>query len=315
MNKHTELFDTKHLHRDLKGHAVRSGAVTMISQGAQFVLQLGSTMILARLLTPGDFGLVTMVVALTNFAALFKDLGLSMATIQRAEINHDQVSSLFWVNVGISLLATVVVASAAPLISSFYQEPRLLPITLILSSTFLLGGLAVQHQALLRRQMRFKSLAVVQILSGALSVITAVSLAWFWRDTDHAYMALIWMQVVRASVLALGMWIFCSWVPGLPSRGSGVRSMLSYGADVTGFNIMNYWTRNLDRVLIGKFCGASQLGFYAKAYQFLIFPINQLRAPIFSVATPVLSSLQKDPDNYRRYMQRLMSILAFSPCH
>ncbi len=311
MNKYTELFDTKHLHRDLKGHAVRSGAVTMTSQAVQFVLQLGSTMVLARLLTPSDFGLVAMVVALTHFAALFKDLGLSTATIQRAEINHGQVSSLFWVNVGISLLTTVIVAAAAPLIASFYQEPRLLPITLILSSTFLMGGLAVQHQALLRRQMQFKRLAVVQILSGALSVAMAILLAWFWRDTDHAYMALIWMQVVRALALVIGLWMSCFWIPGPPVRGSGVRSMLSYGADVTGFNLMNYWARNLDRILIGKYCGSAQLGLYAKAYQFLIFPINQLRAPIFSVATPVLSSLQNDREGYRRYMQRIMSILAF----
>ncbi len=311
MTSKSKFFGIEHLKQDLKGRAVRSGAVTMVSQAVQFVLQMGSTMILARLLTPGDFGLVSMVVAVTNFAALFKDLGLSMATIQKAEINHGQVSSLFWVNFGISLLTTVVIAAAAPLIADFYQEPRLFLITLVLSSTFLLGGLAVQHQALLRRQMQFKRLAIVRIVSYLAGVLAAVVLAWVWRDTDHAYMALIWMQVVRELVLVLGLWVFCPWVPGIPVRGSGVRSMLSYGADVTGFSLMNYWARNLDRILIGKFCGSAPLGFYAKAYQFLIFPINQLRAPIFSVATPVLSSLQNDGDGYRRYMHRLMSILAF----
>ena len=311
MNKNTIIFDTKHLHKNLKGCAVRSGAVTMASQAVQFVFQLGSTMILARLLTPGDFGLVAMVVALANFAALFKDLGLSMATIQRAEINHDQVSALFWVNVGISLLTTIVVVASAPLITFFYRDPRLLSITLILASTFLLGGLAVQHQALLQRQMKFKQLAVIQIMSSLFSIFTAIILAWMWRDTNHAYMALVWMQVIRALVLVLGLWALCPWRPCVPKRAQGVRSMLGYGVHVTGFDFMNYWARNLDRILIGRYLGSVQLGLYSKAYQLLILPINQLRTPIFSVAIPVLSSLQNDSDGYRRYMHRLISILAF----
>lgn len=311
MNKSNEhIFSTEHLNHDLKGRTVRSGVVTMVAQAVQFFLQIGSTMALARLLTPDDFGLIAMVVALTNFAILFKDLGLSMATVQRAEVNHAQVSTLFWINVGISCGVALVIAALAPVVSSFYHEPRLLGATLLLSSTFILGGLAVQHQALLRRQMRFRQLALIQIGASVMSIATAVTLAWIWRGTPQAYMALVWMQVSHAAFTALGTWGFCRWLPGLPSQGAGVRSMLRFGADVTGFEIVNYFSRNLDNILIGKFWGAASLGLYAKAYQIVLFPLNNIRIPINSVAMPALSRLQNQPEQFRSYYIRLVLILS-----
>jgi len=116
-------FDTEYLKTDLKGRSVRGGAATMLGQGSHFVIQIASTMVLARLLVPADFGLIAMVTALTGFAVLFKDLGLSMATIQKAEINHAQISTLFWVNVAVSGLIAIVTAALAPAIAWFYNKP------------------------------------------------------------------------------------------------------------------------------------------------------------------------------------------------
>ena len=116
-------FDTDHLKTDLKGRSVRGVAVTMLGQGSRFVIQTASAMVLARLLVPADFGLIAMVTALTGFAVLFKDLGLSMATIQKAEITHEQISMLFWVNVAVSGLITMITAALAPAIAWFYNKP------------------------------------------------------------------------------------------------------------------------------------------------------------------------------------------------
>src|SRR5580698_3190552 len=145
-------FDTNHLLADLKSRTVSGGFITVVSQGIQFFLILGSTMILARLLTPRDFGLLAMVWTVMGFLRIFKDAGLSAATVQREGITHTQVSNLFWINVAVSGFISVLVAASAPLIAWFYHEPRLVGITLWLSSTFLLAGLAVQHTALLSRQ-------------------------------------------------------------------------------------------------------------------------------------------------------------------
>src|SRR5713101_8395930 len=172
-----DALNTDHLHADLKGRSVRGGLVTLTSQGTQFLMQTVSTVVLARLLVPAEFGMVAMVTAITGLAFAFADLGLSEATIQRKEITHDQVSALFWINVAVGLGLMLVTAALAPVLSRFYREPRLVDITLLLSVTFLIGGLRVQPDALLKRQMRFSSLAIRDVASYALAVPIAIAMA------------------------------------------------------------------------------------------------------------------------------------------
>src|SRR5438105_2021958 len=175
--RHQEHFKTDHLLRNLKGHTISSGAVTVSAQGGKFFLSLVSTMILARLLTPRDFGLVAMVTTITGFLRVFKDAGLSIATVQRERITHAQVSNLFWINLTVSALCTLVMAASAPLVARFYQNERLISVTLLLAITFLISGSTVQHQALLKRQMRFKALALIELGSMTVGVLVGVVMA------------------------------------------------------------------------------------------------------------------------------------------
>jgi len=298
---------TDHVAADLKRTAVRGGTITITAQGLKFLLSIGATMALARLLTPGDFGLVAMVAAFTGFVAVFKDLGLAMATVQRPSIDHRQVSTLFWLNLLISAAVMVSVAALAPAVAWFYKEPRLLGVTLALGATFLFGGLTVQHHALLRRQMRFGALAGIEIgalLAGAAAaVVLALAGAGYW--------ALVLRPIAVAAATAAGVWILCGWRPGHPTRGSGVRAMLAFGGNLTGFSLVDYFSRNLDNVLIGWRWREQQLGFYSRAYQLLLLPLQQINAPLASVAIPTLSRLQDDPARYRRYYCNAMSLLAY----
>ncbi len=300
-------FDTTHLMADIKGRSVRGGAVTLTSQAAKFVLHLSSTMVLARLLVPDDYGLVAMVTAIVGFATLFKDLGLSMATVQREEITHEQVSSLFWVNVVISILIAVTLCIIAPLVSLFYHEPRLTRITLALACTFIFSGLTVQHQALLRRQMKFTVLAVIEIGSMAVGVSAAIAMA-YW---GAGYWALVGLPMGSAITNAVLVWSLCRWRPGLPRGGTGVRPMLKFGSHMTGFSLVNYFSRNLDHILLGRYYGTGVLGLYSKAYQIMMLPVNQIRGPLDSVAMPALSRMQDDPERYRRCYLKMTGLLAF----
>jgi PST family polysaccharide transporter len=302
-----KFFDTEHLKSDLKGRSVRGGAVTMTAQVAQFLLQTGSTVVLARLLTPHDYGLVAMVTAITAFAALFKNMGLSAATIQKVEINHRQISTLFWINVAVGFVLASILAVAAPIISWFYGEPRLTYITLALAGTFIFSGLTVQHDALLRRQMRFSALAVIETGSMVIGIITAVVLAWY----GMRHWALVGLSVGTAICNAVLVWVFCGWRPCLPIRRAGIRSMLAFGGHITGFNIANYFARNFDQILLGRFCGASVLGLYSRAYSIMMLPISQIRAPLQSVATPALCHIQNDFVRYQKYYAKLISLIAF----
>lgn len=295
-------FSTQHLKSDLKGRSARGGMVTFVAQALKFVLSMAGTVILARLLTPQDYGLIGMVAVVTGFISLFKDLGLSTATIQKAEINHEQISLLFWLNIAASACVMLLTAAIAPLVARFYGEPRLTAMTMVIAAGFIFGGLTVQHQALLQRQMRFMTLALIDLLSLLIGPVTAILMA----RRGWGYWSLVGGQLSFGIANAVGVWLACSWRPSLPKRNAGVRSMLAFGGNLTGFGIINYFARNLDNMLIGRVWGAQQLGLYAKAYQLLLLPIDQINTPITAVAVPTLCRLADAPERYRQAYVRML---------
>lgn len=300
------LFDSQHLSRDLAGKSVRGGITTMTAQAAQFVLQLAGTMVLARLLTPNDYGLIGMVMVVVHFAAMFKDAGLAMATVQKERISHEQISTLFWINVLISAFLGSCVLAGSPLVAWFYGKPELAPVTAALSLSLLISGLTIQHQALLRRHMQFGTLAAIQIASYVANVIVTILLALAgWR-----YWALVGGTLMTGLSGTLLTFFFCPWVPGWMQKRTGIRSMLKFGGHLTGFNFVNYFSRNADNILVGKFLGADALGLYAKAYQLFMLPIGQIAVPMSQVAIPILSSLRSQPERYVNYYRRLLDIMA-----
>lgn len=300
-----DFFKTEHLQKDLKGRSVRGGAATISSQIFKFILQTGTTFLLARFLTPEDFGLVGMVTVILMFAEYFKDLGLSAATVQKAEIKHSQVNTLFWINVGVSLFILVVIATSGPIIAAFYDEPRLVWVTLALSTTFLISGLGIQHRALLRRQMQFSCLARVEIAAVVAATSAAVISAYF----GAGYWAIVISRIAQTTTTLSAIWYFCSWRPGLPAWDPSTKRMLAFGGNITGFGLANYFSRNLDNILIGRYWGAEALGLYAIAYRLLLLPIQQINNPIAAVALPALSRLQNEPARYCRYYYKAILLI------
>src|SRR5229473_3453829 len=298
-NRH---FRTDHLRADLGGRSARGGAVALSAQVFKFVFSTAATIVLARLLTPQDYGLIGMVVIITNFVGMFQYLGLSTATVRWSELNHEQVSTLFWINLGLSTAIALLTFASAPLAAWFYHEPRLIWITVGYAVSMLLTGLYIQHEAILMRQMRFAAIAIVE--TAALLIGFAAAIVAAWRGAG--YRALVVNQLVMTLVTLIGIWSLCRWRPGLPGRGASVRSMLSYGGNLTGFNFMTYFARNLDNALIGKFWGAYQLGVYSRAYQMLLMPMQQINAPFAAVAVPALSRLADSPERYRGAYLRIL---------
>ena len=296
---------TDHLKADLKSRSIKGGAITIIGQALRFTLRMGSTIILARLLTPFDYGLIGMVAVVVNFVALFKDLGLSVATIQRAELNHQQVSTMFWINVGVGLTIVVLTIALSPAIAWFYQEPRLIPITIVLASGMLLGGLSVQHEALLKRQMRFGQLALIEISSMFVGSVAAIISAWY----GAGYWALVILQLSGQLTILVGVWLMCGWRPGFPKWDSSIRPMLAIGGNYTGFTILHYFSTNFDNILIGSSLGPRPLGLYDKAYQLLLLPLRQINIPIRNVAIPTLSSLHTEPVRYKVYYHKALLLM------
>lgn len=302
-----KYFSTDHLKENLGGRTARGGAITIITQALKFFIALAATSVMARLLTPQDYGFVGMVAVVTGFVATYKDLGLSAATIQSPEITSEQISTLFWINVLLSVGISVLTIAIAPLISWFYGEPRLTWITILTGLGFIINGLAVQHEALMRRQMRYFALSMIGLAAMIVGYIVGIAMAW----RGFSYFALVGSQLAVGVTGTVVTWLIIKWVPGLPKKGTGVRSMLKFGGNLTGFATINYFSRNGDNLLIGRFWGAEQLGVYSRAYQLMMLPIDQINEPITTVAVPSLSRLVDSPDDYRRAYLRMLEKIAF----
>jgi O-antigen/teichoic acid export membrane protein len=289
----------------LKQTAIRGGVVVVASQGAKFGLRLGGMMMLSRLLTPHDFGLVGMAAVVTSFLGLFRDAGLSQATIQRGEITHAQVSALFWANIGIGLSLAGIIVGTAPLIAVFYNEPRLVGISWGLASTFVLNALSTQHQALLQRRLQFIRLATIDIASLLISTGVGVLMAL----NGFGFWSLVGMYVAAAATGTIGVWAVEGWIPGLPKRGSGVRGMLHFGGVISLNTLTMYLAYNAEKLLLGRYWGADALGLYGRAYQLANLPVDQLHSSIGTVAFSALPRLQDDPGKLAHYFLQGYSLV------
>jgi PST family polysaccharide transporter len=301
-------FNTGHLLKGLGERSISSGVVVAMSQATQFGLNLVATMFLARMLLPRDFGVVAMVLTVMSFLRVFKDIGLSTATIQKEGITHAQVSNLFWINLAVSGAISAMLAASAPLIAWFYHEPSLVKITLALSATLLLNGAMAQPLAILSRQMRFKLIAMIQITSLLAAVLLAIGMAWW----NCGYWSLVGFQLAVPALACVLTWVLSRWRPQLPSRNSGIRSMLQFGANLSAGGLVWSTARGSDGLFIGRVWGPASIGLYSRAAALLNRPMEMAIMPLESVLVPTLSRLQSDPASYRRIFLQVFEFIALA---
>jgi PST family polysaccharide transporter len=246
--------------------------------------------ILARLLTPSDFGLIAMVTVFSSFVSIFANFGLTSAIVQKKEVSDETLSSTFWINIGLGALLTLAFAASAPLIAAFFAEPRLTPLVVLISTTFFISSFGQVQTALLTKRLNFKALAVISIAATGVSGVISIALAF----AGYGVWSLAWLAVLSAFVTVVVTCVYTRWVPHFLLGLQGVKGLLGFGANLTGFSFVNYFARNADNLLIGKFLGAAPLGFYNLAYNLLLFPLNNISNVIGSVMFPALSIIQHD---------------------
>lgn len=287
--------------------SARGGVWAIAAEGIDFFLRLAAVAVLARLLLPEHFGLISMVTAITAVAERFKDAGLSIATVQFREITHAQISTLFWVNLLLGFLIATFIAALSFPIAAFYDDQRLLQITWAIALSFVFGGLTVQHYALLRRTMQFRKIALVQIGASLGSIVLAILVA----SLGGEYWALVVREVARTAFLLAGTWAAMPWRPGLPRRGSNVRGMLNFGGNLTLSNIVYYVSYSLDQVIIGRMFGAGPLGLYRQGANLITAPAVQIGYPATLVGEPALARLRDRPGEFRSYLRALAATVSF----
>ena len=292
---------------DLKERTIRGGAIVFGNMFVQKALLLVIYAVLARLLTPKDYGILGMVFVINVFLGIFSNAGLSQATVQKPNLNHQQISTIFWLNLALGCFLGVVMASISPLVAWFYKEPILTNVTLLMALAFPLASAGTQHGALLQRRMDFGKVAISG--TGAMVVSGAVAIFMAWRG--FGVYSLVAQNLAQALAGSAGNWLFSRWVPGLPVKGSGVRDMLRFGGYLTGFYLVSYFAQNLDKILLGRFVGAAPLGLYTRAYAIMMYPVGLVSQPASYVMVPALAKVQYEKERLREACLKFLSLTGF----
>ena len=291
--------------KDLKHKVIRGGLAKVFAQGGSLALRMGSLMVLARLIAPQDFGLVGMVTAFTGVLNLFRDFGLSSATVQRGHVTDDEISALFWINVLVGVILGFLLMGLAPLVAAFYHEPRLLWVSIILATSFMFNGAGVQHTALLERQMRFTALAAIDMIALVVSTAIGITMA----ATGFGYWALVAAAVSLPFVTTICLWWTTGWTPGRPRSHAGLHSLLRFGGALTLISLIIYVAYNLEKVLLGRYWGANVLGLYGRAYQLINLPTDNINSAFSGVAFSGLSRVRHEPERFKSYFLRGYSLV------
>lgn len=287
--------------------AARGALATLSAQGIRVVLQLLSVVVLARLLTPHDYGLIAVVLVLVGLGELLRDFGLTAASIQAPELSRGQRDTLFWINAGIGLvLAGLLLAAAAPL-AALTGEPAMGPIAQWLSLALVLSGLATQHRASLMRDLRLSALAVIDVASAAIALAAAIAFA----ALEGSYWALVLQQLVAAGVMLVGVVAAGRWIPRPPSRRHDVRALVGFGGRLVAAGLVQYAAKQVDTVLVSARFGTAAVGLYDRAQHVVLTPLAQVRSPLQSVALPVLARVQRDQPRFEAYVTAAQLALGY----
>ncbi|HWA47599.1 MAG TPA: lipopolysaccharide biosynthesis protein [Dongiaceae bacterium] len=287
--------------RKLAAVSARGAFWMLLSQGIIFGTNFIGVVILARFLTPSDFGIMAMAATVSNLIMMFRDAGLTTPVVQRNDLSHAQLSALYWVNVAFGVTLAVATILMAPVVAWFYDQPDLTVIVAVLATGFLIGTTGALQDAMLRRNLRFRALAIIKSTAALVALIAGIAAAWL----GYGIWALVVMRLAQTATQGLGSWLVSRWRPGWYQRGTEVKSLLAVAGHVSGSQLAIYLSRNSDNVLIGWYWGEHLLGLYAQAYKLLMFPLNQIGPPLNSVMLPLLSKLQGDPAAYRSAYRRV----------
>jgi polysaccharide transporter, PST family len=300
-------FDENRPQEGHTGRSLRAGAVSVAARGINAVVQIGSVLFLARLLSPEDYGLVSMVTAFTGFAPLIVDVGTRDAIVQRARISRGEVSALFWMTLIIGAAFALMTAACGPLIARFYGEPRLTMIVMASSVTFIACALSVQHYALMRRVLMFEELAVIEIGANVLSATGAIAMALL----GAGYWALVVRPIATPIFVSAGVWMKARWLPGRPTLTSSMKETLKFGLNLTGYCMTDFAGRSGDRIAIGYRSGPAGLGQYQNALFVYDNLLDVLVFPLHGVAVAGLSKLRHDLGELRTGWEKALATVAF----
>lgn len=290
--------------------SLRSNAKwNMFSQTFKVLVQVVNIIYLAKIIPPGDYGLMAMALVFINLGVLLRDMGTSAAIIQRKEISHSLINTIFWINSIAGVMLSVLLIIISPLIANVYEQPKLISVLSMLSLAFPLSSCAAAHLALLERESKFKIISFIEISSAVASIIAAVVFA----NLGFGIYSLIIQSLILNLMSAIQFWYVSSWRPTFKPfiNKDEFKLIFGFSANLTLFNFINYFSRNVDSFLIGKYMSAFVLGSYNLAYRIMLFPLQSMTFVTTRSLYPILSKHQDDNKTIAEVYLKCVSIILF----
>jgi O-antigen/teichoic acid export membrane protein len=293
-------------HAGLRSVLLRGVAWTMAAVLTMQVSRFVIAIVLARLLTPREYGLAAMVLVFSSLVLAFSDLSLGSALVQRQQVTERDRSTVFWTSLAAgSVLTLGGIAVAGPL-ADFYGESEVRPLFIALSLGFVLASLQTTQASLLQREMRFRVITsrrmAAVVIGGVVGIVMAV--------LDYGAWALVGQALATSVVSTVLLWSFSSWRPTLTFSLASLRDFGGFGMNLLGARLLNYFNRNTDSLLIGRFLGSSALGAYSLALNIMLLPFSRLVSPIQDVLFPAYSRWQDDRRRLAEVWLRVHRIVA-----
>lgn len=281
---------------------------TTFGTAIRALTQIVQVAVLARILSPGDYGLLALVTAVLSFANVFSDFGVNIAFVQRRDVTQEHRSSLFWFNVAVSVGLMLIVMVMSPLFASFFSDERLLPLMMISATTFVIGSLGVQVRMSAEKALQFRQITILEVaatlIGFAVALLSALS-GW-------GVYALIMGGITNAFVSTTLAWIYLAkgWRPDWRLEWNDIRSYLGFGGAMVVNNIVDRVNENIDLFLGGKILTVEQLGLYSIPRNLILQITSAINPVITRVAFPLIAEVQNDVARVRSIYLRAMNMTA-----
>ncbi|MGR5237722.1 MOP flippase family protein [Vibrio alfacsensis] len=277
-----------------------------LSRIVQIVLQLISLTVLTRLLAPSEYGLMAMAMVVTNFSLIVRDLGTADAIIQRKTIDQEIKSTIFWLNIIMGACIALIIVICSPLIANLFDELALIPVLMCLTLSFPISSLGTAHKALLERESHFKTVAAIEICSATIALAVALILAY----KNYGVYSLVGQTLTNCLISSLFLWRSTKWLPSLIFSKSQLKKVLGFSGNLTAFNLINYFSRNSDAMIIGHYFSTAVLGAYSLAYRVMLFPLQNLTSVMSRSLYPLMSRKQDEPERIKEMYLKVLTFVA-----
>lgn len=270
------------------------------------IMTLASTVILARLLNPDDFGVFAILMIFVGFLSMFVGMGTSAAIVHMDNPSEELLSSIFYFNVFMgSFFCALLIVLSDP-ISIFFEKPEIKELLMWLSLTFVISSFTTVQEALFTKKMDFKTLTIIGTFTNFVSFIVGIIAAM----KGFGVYSLIIRALVGSILSSLLIWSISSWKPKLIFYFKELKEIFNFTTNLTGFTFINYFARNTDNFLIGKFLESSSLGVYNMAYNIMLYPLSNISHVLIRVLFPAFSKLQYDNEKLKKVYSRVIFFIA-----